>query len=664
MSLLSMLWANIFWTAAFFVVFYGIGALLLGVAWREDASKPEQVCLSTVVGVGAFSIILLGISQVGLYEPLPIAILLMVTGPISVLTIIRQQSSVRLCNPIEGVLRQDKWLAAPLLLISLVEFVRSWLPNIENDTYHYELPLIWLRHGSMHDTGATVYDGFTHAMHLVYGAGLAVGGDTAANKIALIAFVICLFGCVALARAAGWPRRVGLYAACALAAVHSFAAEASGGWVDIHVLMFAIGAGVFGVRWLRNDGTSDLVLFGAMLGMAGGTKQNGWLAAGCLIFAFSIAGVIQKGSRRSVEAWPWAMLAFMAVGGPWLYWSYQVTGNPVYPAFNSFFGAVGHGFSGWAEEATRRGLERNLFSYVTYPWRLSMDFSLLRGSWAYGIGPAMIAFAPLAVFYRQRGIAVLASALFLLAYLSAMFFFAPHMVRYLFPALAFAALLAGSAAYSLHVSHRVRGLRIAIILLLVMPVMLAASVEAGRLALGAAPQYLTGSISASDYRKGHHNYRGHALVIKANEILPEDAKALLMPVKGLGLERDYVSARRLLSTTLAESTLSNAEVLETMSAEGITHLLVRVPPKALALAALSKMPSETWEEQTAPPLPPGYTPQEVQSEIALTRQDTVSGNALLLLVLADNLRLVHAAENVDHGFIYELDVADSDVNRQ
>lgn len=665
MGLVATLIINALWALGAFVLFYGTGHLLWHLVRGEDRCLSQDLVISTSLGVAVVSYLLFGLSWLGAYRSAPISALLAVLLLASLYPFIRLMLLVWGGIRTNSLQREDYWTAIPPALLIAVEFVRSCLPNTENDAYHYELPLIWLRHGTMHDTGATLYDGFTHAVHLVYGAGLAVGGDAAANKVAWIAFLVCLVGAVAMSRAAGWPRRVGLYAACALGAIHSLAAEASGGLIDIHVLMFAIAAGVVGFRWLRGKDPLNILLFGGLLGMLGGTKQNGWLAAACLLFAFTAADIVNRGIRRGLYALAWATPAFLVIGGPWLYWSYQVTGNPVYPAFNSLFGAVGHGL-GWGEEATRRGFDRNLLTYLTYPWRLNLDFSLLRESWAYGIGPAMIAFAPLAVFYRQRGLAVVASALFLGAFLSAMYVFAPHMVRYLYPAFAFSALLAGNAAYTIH-SHVGRCGRSTITLLFIGPVLLATAMEVGRLAPRDAREFMLGRISASQYRDRHHNYVGHALITEANVILPMDAKVLVVSVKGLGLEREYVAANRFATVVLRDRPLSTAAVLEAARSEGLTHVIAQMSPRALALTALAQKPVEEWRDrQIAVTAPPGYDSTEIERAIRDALHDPLAAksayeamffprqDAAVLLALSEHLTLLYASPEVEHGYIYEL----------
>jgi len=327
----------------------------------------------------------------------------------------------------------------------VIGLLRSCLPATVFDAlnYHYALPEIWLKTGAMHDTGATIYDGLAHGMNLLQGFGLVVGGDPAANQLGWLALVLSAIGCLALVRAAKWPTRVGLYAMAMLLSAHRITYEASGGLIDINLLFFAIVASVVALRWLQDRRIGAVLLSGALVGMAGATRQNGLVVALSLTLALGISGTVRYGINSTVKPLLLFLCAFLALETPWLVWAFQVTGNPLHPAFNSLF-AVKAGFGagiGWAEEATLRGFERSIVTYITYPWHLSFNFKLLRSMWEFGIGPGLIAFAPLAIFYRRGGIAMTFSVVAMAVYLSVMYFLAPHMVRYLIPAFAFAALL-------------------------------------------------------------------------------------------------------------------------------------------------------------------------------------------------------------------------------
>lgn len=667
MGLAATLTINALWALGAFILFYGTGNRVWHLVCGADRSRSQDIVMSASTGVGVVSFLLLGLSLLGRYR----------AGPIMALSVALLLAALPpAARLLASLFRSDRWglsrsswlLVGSLGLLTAVEFLRSCLPNTVRDTYHYALPLQWLRHGAMFDTGSTLYDGLTHATHLVFGAGLALGGDAAANKISLLALVVCLIGCVALSRAAGWDRRTGIYAAAILAAVHSFAAEGgAGGLVDIHVLMFTIAAAVSAFRWLRGARTTYAVIFAVMLALAGGTKQYGWLVAASLMVAVLVSGLASGQASRTVRVGPWVLAAFLGASVPWLVWSYQVTGNPLYP-LGSSMKTLGLGGVTWAQEATDRGFERTLLTYVTYPWHLTLNFTLLRSSWSYGIGPALIAFAPLAIFYRKRSIALAACGLFLLCYLSVTFFIAPHMVRYIMPALALAALVAASAADAL---RRANGsppaIRLIVPLLLLCPVLLAAGIEAGRLTPWEARACLLGRISADDYRARHHNLPGYALIVEANELLPLGARVLVLGMTGYRLDSSYVELPRFLLDGVGPEPPTARNVTEAIGRLGITHIISSIGPEQIAQAML-EINSELTPTLVDGKPPPGYSLSVLEAHLSDTTGGAASGGpfddgqpkrptevgAMLLVALCDNLHLLWSSESVPFGHVYVI----------
>jgi len=667
-GLAATLTTNALWALGAFVLLYGTGHRLWYLVRGEDRSLSQDIVMSTSIGLATFSYLLLGMSLLGQYRHAAILALSIALLAAGLFPAGRMSASI-LRADWRDVLRSNGWPMAGFALLTGVEFVRSCLPYTDNDTYHYGLPLRWLQNGVMSDTGSTLYDGLTHAIHLVFGAGLALGGDAAANKISLIAFVVCLTGCVALARAAAWGSRTGVYAAAILAAVHSFAAEGGeGGLVDIHVVLFTIAAGITGFRWLSDGRLTDALIFATMLAVAAGTKQYGWLVAGSFMLAVFVAGLATGRACKAIRAAPWAAVALLLLGAPWLYWSFAVTGNPLYPAFGPSMDSIGlHGVS-WAEEATSRGFRRDVVAYVTYPWHLSMDFTLLRSSWSYGIGPAMIAFAPLALFYRQKGTALVASGLFLLFYQSVMFFIAPQMVRYLMPSLALAALIAANAADAFQRTNRSSAAIQRVVPALVLaPVLLAAGIEAGRLTPSQARSYLLGASSADQYRAGHHNLPGYALVLEANELLPPDARVLVLGLTGYRLDSSCTEWPRFLMDGLGGKPPTPQTVARATERLKITHIISSTGPERIAHALLEmRSTRDTMLAHSEPP--PGYPLSALEPYLSESADGSAAigslgdaeakrpaeAGAMLLVVLRDHLRLLRSSESVPFGYVYAV----------
>jgi hypothetical protein len=564
------------------VCFYGIGNLILqwltGDAFDEPAA---HIASSISLGMLGASSALLMMGVVGFYSQSCIMVVASTFFLLGAYRIVACQSYLRLAIHRGWAFARRHWcITTPLMGLTAVETLHVALPCTAFDTWNYRfaIPEVWLKNGVVADTGATVYDGFHHTMTLLFGAALAIAGEHAATALVLLPFGLIPVACVAVARAARWEPVTGVYAAAILFAIHEVPRQPPMAYDDIVVLLLALAAALPLLRLIR---TKEIpwgiaVTAGLLLGGSIAVKLNGLVASGALVAAFLATFVIRNGdAKRAVCNTAIVTASLTAIALPWFIWSYVATGNPFYPAFNTVFGATGHGI-GWGDEATQRGFQRNLFTFLTYPWHLSFDYSLLRGSWGYGIGPAIIAFAPVALFYR-RGKHVTFVIAFLGIYLSIFYFVAPHMVRYLMPGLGFLALLAALGAVNFQrIYGSVAAVRVGIPLLIIGPLMLSLGLETVRLRDGNNLAFLSGRMDSADYLRQHSDTRHFAAVERINEELPIDAKLLLTGLTGYHLKPEWVSSSRFYSDLPLSITDHPDRLLAELRNSGFTHIAIRV----------------------------------------------------------------------------------------
>lgn len=250
------------------------------------------------------------------------------------------------------------WIVSMLGAAGLIGFSWDRVPAVFHDTlaYHFAQPNLWLATGRIAPEGWSLHSWFPPGMSVLYGLGLAVGGDAAANDVNL------LFGLTLAAMAADLSRRLwdaptGAIAAGAVLTlpitIHAVGIPAADLGHGVFVLG-AVGGGliasedphpVASERWHRS---ASILAAGAVL-----TKYLGFLiplAAGAVV----LLAVDRGRPRRALRF----VLPSVAAIAAWLVANAVVTGNPVAPVGAGFLpvdGLAPGGAAAFVEDA-RGGL--------------------------------------------------------------------------------------------------------------------------------------------------------------------------------------------------------------------------------------------------------------------------------------------------------------------
>jgi 4-amino-4-deoxy-L-arabinose transferase-like glycosyltransferase len=330
-------------------------------------------------------------------------------------------------------------------------------------------------------------------------------------------------------------------------------------------------------RWLQDDSVQRwLFLAALMAGLAAGTKLTGAVVAIILALLVAVQALRQRAPIRAT-AGRIALLAGVAfaLALPWYAKSYSLTGNPVWPFVNSFFG--GQYWDALGEEyhngyLARTNLPPNLGSFVIAPWRVSVSPNEF-GTFPLGLLP--VGLAPLALaFGRKR-----AGPVYLLAGVTGLYYVAwflmTHQTRFLVPMVPALCMLGGYALHRLLGSDR-RAFRL-LLKTLVAVIVLAQTPgikpDVTKQWVTRLP-YLVGLQSRGELLTAHSS--ATAAYVWANEHLPASAKVLLMPYENRGyfLDRDYAWANPISQRILKLEQFESGEALwQELRALGFTHLL-------------------------------------------------------------------------------------------
>jgi 4-amino-4-deoxy-L-arabinose transferase-like glycosyltransferase len=183
-------------------------------------------------------------------------------------------------------------IAVAALALQLVMAVAVAPGNWDSMTYHLARIGYWLQFDSaLHFDGGTVRQiaNPPNGEYLQGWTMLLGGGDRLANVVQWAALVGLAAAIAGMARVLGFNRAASLFAASLFVAMPQPIMQATSTQNDLIVSFFVVGALLFGMRGLRDRSNADLMLCGAAVGLAVGTKGTGLLALPLIVGVLAIA---------------------------------------------------------------------------------------------------------------------------------------------------------------------------------------------------------------------------------------------------------------------------------------------------------------------------------------------------------------------------------------
>lgn len=400
------------------------------------------------VGAVAFTLVVFVLGRLGALNP---AILLALTATAAVPGIfaLRELLVGRRASLVLGRLG---WTLLAIVALALVlDVVSSTAPPTSADAlvYHAEFPRRWLElhriddpfwsYAAFYPLGIETL--FAQAMSVVGlgGAGSALAAGSAASALHGLLAVLATLAVFGLARElGGGSDSAGVLGAALFALQGLVTWDSTSTFVDMGLVFFAVVAAWHAVRFSREPTRGTAAWVGVAAGGAAGAKYIGPLAAAFVMLPVAISAL----RRRAVSALGVAAAFTAAAGGIWYVKNAVVTGNPFYPLF---FG--GKLWDRWAEAWLHGTATATFPGTHSFPLRiLILPVDLLlhgdrfdRGQYA---STATLLLAPLAFFMRSSR--ELAGVVLAVAGFVVVWWYAVPQVRYLLPALAVLAAVAGA----------------------------------------------------------------------------------------------------------------------------------------------------------------------------------------------------------------------------
>lgn len=332
-------------------LFFGIAALggrwLLRLFHFQDISISEEIIFGLGLGLGFFSLSALALGLLGRFDPVLIRIIFLIIGAGVVADCIYRPFPKGIVMDTLPALRRPSFastvagaMIAGLILINLIGALG---PETFYDAlvYHLALPQAYLLKHAIFPTPHNIFSGIPFNIEMLYGLGLALGGEGLAKLIPW-GISIAILCSIAL-----WARRfadakVGLLAALLFYSCPMVSSQTWYGTVDLGWCFFsflAIFGMVIGLENAESPNRNWIVLAGIFAGLTMGVKYNAFsiLPIALLLLFFKRIWEQKLNWRRTTtEAGIFVLVALFAVL-PWLLKNFYFYHNPIFPFFHEIF---------------------------------------------------------------------------------------------------------------------------------------------------------------------------------------------------------------------------------------------------------------------------------------------------------------------------------------
>jgi hypothetical protein len=378
--------------------------VLRAAGWRSD-EWAERLLYRTSLGLGTLAYVLLGLAVVGLYTATAVRIVVGVLAAGGFVWLLRRTPGPSSNLPDAQSAPGDRAWKAMALLAVLIAFAAALAPEREYDAlwYHLNFPRVWLQRGALVDFPTEYVSLYPMTWELLFGAGLALGGPTAAKLLhfsclLLVALLVFQSGRRLVPRASPW------LAVAIFVTIPTVLWEASTAYIDLALTLHA-GLAAYGLlRYAETRARSWCAVAVLNLGLALATKHVAFFVLVLAVVGLALAlWHRDRNAKQAIIAG--ALLAAISLIPPlpWYLRSWSATGNPVFPEFYRVFGAPPDRWDAASDEGLNRyeaqfGRPRTLQNLVTLPWDMTVHAARYGGT----LGPLFLLLLPALLIRRDR----------------------------------------------------------------------------------------------------------------------------------------------------------------------------------------------------------------------------------------------------------------------
>lgn len=429
----------------FLLAFDGLGAFLLNRCMSlSDLSRgPLRRVLGISAGLFLFSLAVFAVGEAGFLRPYTIGVLGL--GGIFLYVLFSLPHEKEAARSVVSVWKKaefpDRLLFLGVTCLALWTFVASQAPAIGNDalSYHLYWPKIFVSGARIVHDVSNARSLWPFMMEMLYAAGLSVQGTALAQLFGwLTTLLAVLIVPASVFHFYSQDKRAVRYTAVLAGFIPAVWMQSVYANVDGAMALYAFAA--FVVCWIwkeRGFEKKTAFLAGILMAALLSVKMYGVVSCFVLGIFCSIWSFRSKKPGASFLSLVCLILTAAAFGGFWYARSWFYLGNPFFPFFARWFGGAGfeHGAVGFAE------LPKDVLHFLALPWNVTLEVDRFGGE---PIGCLLLMALP-ALLYRPSLKPVSRVMLaFLFFYVGAWFLLIQH-IRFIFPALFFAAAALGPA---------------------------------------------------------------------------------------------------------------------------------------------------------------------------------------------------------------------------
>lgn len=369
---------------------------LLGVSF---VSPGEGLVLSTGVGLGALSFLVLALGLAGLLHRWVFYALSAVLFFALLPDVIAVGRWAFACRPVE----RPPFLLALYLVVTLgLAFLVALTPPIDWDGLFYHLtgPKLYIERQRIVAGIDIPHLSFPSLMEMLYLYGMLLKGDVAAKLVhfwyaLLLTSLVYLLARRHLAPSVAWP------AVAVFASMPMIPVLASWAYNDIALAFYQLAALYALCNWFTDRRRPWLALSAVMCGLAMGLKYTSFVCPLTLVALIVWRQGVRERARAGVVFRTLLVFSGVAllVAAPWYVRNWFFTGNPFYPfAYRVFGGRFWDEFrAAWYARAGT-GIGLNLLELLALPWTLTLgirDMNYYDGR----MGPLFVGLLPLVLVY-------------------------------------------------------------------------------------------------------------------------------------------------------------------------------------------------------------------------------------------------------------------------
>lgn len=285
-----------------------------------------------------------------------------------------------------------KMMVALLIIEALSMLLLGLTPVIGWDAsvYHLTVPLRFLQAGGWVELPTIAHSYLEMNVDMLFLWALALHGEQAAHLVPAVLGVLTGLSVYALARHV-LPKRYALLAMGMFLFVPVVWDGSTNLFIDLGMTLFLLLSLLVLLLPRRAGVRAPLVISAFMLGLAIGSKLMAVLFIP--VIGWSAWVRIRRYGTPSIPCWALAALVLVVPGCIWSLRAFVLTGNPIYPIGNAFFGLpTSPLMHSSLHEFTSLSLP---WRVLLAPWHQAAGYYSSSTIWEGGWGPFVLAFAPL-----------------------------------------------------------------------------------------------------------------------------------------------------------------------------------------------------------------------------------------------------------------------------